>query len=388
MESVGRSGETLLFLTSDFPPQSGGISRYSLGLAQNLARHYRKVIVLVERTESVTETRLTGVEVEEVVSGRFYPARVWRLLRASLRISRREDLRRVMVSSWSPAGVAVWLLSYLRDIDYYVGAHGLDILEPLRSRKYSFLMRRTLGRAARVFPVSRFTKNCIERLGVEPGKVIAIPNGVDLERFIGVKDVDDIVDRHHLHGKQILLTVSRLVRRKGHDLVVEALKVLAPRYPDLVYVIVGEGPEKTPLQELVSRYSLVDRVFFADFVPDAEIPKYNLLCDLFVMPVRELAEAGDVEGFGIVFLEANACGKPVIGSRSGGVEDAILENRTGLLVEPDDIEQLIDAISKLLENEGLCQELGNNGRERVFTQLNWEHSVRIMVREMGLTANA
>jgi len=373
----------LLFLSSDFPPQSGGMARYSHGLTRSFTGYFEKVIVVVGRgQEPKAETGEGDIELHEVFVGENYLLKVLKLFFHVLKITKQEKVSCVMASVWSPCGVVAWLLSYVTGLKYYVGAHGLDILEPLRSRKFTFLMKRTLRRADKIFPVSEFTKKRIDKLGVDHRNTVVIPNGVNLKMFESVENAEEILDRHNLRDKTVLLTVGRLVRRKGHDLVVEAMKILAPKYDNLAYVIVGEGPEKNSLETLVRSHSLMDRIIFAGFVSEEELPKYYQICDIFVMPVRELTHQGDVEGFGLVFLEANACGKPVIGSRSGGVEDAVLDNETGILIDPDNPEQLIEAISKLLENKELALELGRRGKERIHTELTWENSAAKIAHQM------
>jgi len=379
-----RAGGALLFLSSDFPPQSGGMARYSQCLTRSLTGYFEKVIVVVARGHASGEGNAEGdIELQEVSVGENYLLNVLKLFFHVLKITKREKISCVMASVWSPCGVVAWLLSFVTGLKYYVGAYGLDILEPLRSRKFKFLMKRTLKRADKIFPISEFTKKRIDELGVDHRNTIVIPPGVDLKMFENVENAEEILDRHNLRGKTVLLTVGRLVRRKGHDLVVEAMKVLAKRYDNLTYVIVGEGPEKDSLEAQVRSHSLMDKIIFAGFVSEEEVPKYYQICDIFVMPVRELTHQGDVEGFGIVFLEANACGKPVIGSRSGGVEDAVLDNGTGILIDPENREQLIEAISKLLENKELALELGRRGKERVHTELTWENSAAKIVHQMS-----
>ncbi len=112
-------------------------------------------------------------------------------------------------------------------------------------------------------------------------------------------------------------------------------------------------------------------MIFAGEVKEEEIPLYYMACDLFIMPSYEIKEKGDVEGFGIAYLEANACGKPVIGGRSGGVTDAVIDGETGLLIDPLNINQIAEALIKLLTNSGLARKLGEEGRRRIKKELNW-----------------
>src|SRR5262249_32016510 len=151
-------------------------------------------------------------------------------------------------------------------------------------------------------------------------------------------------------------TVGRLQRRKGHDLTIETLAALKPALPHLRYVIVGEGEERARLEALVAHHGLSDRVTFAGAVAAEELPSYYAAADIFVHPNR--VDAGDVEGFGIVFLEAAATGLPTIGGNSGGVPEAIEGDVTGLLVDGTDVNELAIAVRRLAESATLRREMG------------------------------
>ncbi len=176
----------------------------------------------------------------------------------------------------------------------------------------------------------------------------------------------------------MLLSVGRLVRVKGFDLVIRALPEVLRAVPDAVYVLVGSGPEEESLRAASRELGVEERVVFAGEVPYEELSRpggafYNA-CDLFVMPSREDRESGAVEAFGIAFLEAGACGKPVLGTRSGGAGEAVLDGETGLIVEPENPAALARAIVRLLTDRELAARLGASGRERVVRELNWERA--------------
>jgi phosphatidylinositol alpha-1,6-mannosyltransferase len=160
------------------------------------------------------------------------------------------------------------------------------------------------------------------------------------------------------------------MRRKGHDRVIEAMPCILKSYPDARYVIAGTGSEATRLQRLANELGVGHAVIFLGRVPDDEILALYQAADVFVHPNRELP-SGDVEGFGIVFLEANACGVPVIGGNSGGTPDAIQHEVTGYLVDPNDVDEIAHRILTLLGDPALRKRMGQAGREwaKKFT---WE----------------
>ena len=172
--------------------------------------------------------------------------------------------------------------------------------------------------------------------------------------------------------------------RKGMDRVIEALPMVLEKCSDVVYLIVGgvltseDEAFRQTLMQRVRELGLGDRVLCVGQVPPDELPLYYTTCDVFVLPNRETADSHGVEGFGIVFLEANACGKPVIGGRSGGVADAVVHGETGLLVNGEDVDEIADAIITLLSDTALAQRLGGQGRELVVREFSWERIIQCL----------
>jgi len=178
------------------------------------------------------------------------------------------------------------------------------------------------------------------------------------------------------------------VKRKGQDMVIRALPLVRAKFPTVRYMIVGQGPERLRLEKLAEQVGVRDCVTFAGPADDDELPKHYNDCDVFVMPSRDIPAEASVEAFGIVYLEANACGKPVIGGRSGGAEEAVIDGVTGLLVDPWNIEELAEAINRLLSDGYFARELGENGRHWVEKQMNWERAaqeVKEAILHLGLT---
>jgi phosphatidylinositol alpha-1,6-mannosyltransferase len=208
--------------------------------------------------------------------------------------------------------------------------------------------------------------------GGKNSRVLKIAPGVDARRFIPSIDCRNIIDKYDLGGKRVLLTVSRLVKRKGHDLVFKALPIIAEQIPQVTYLIVGSGSQEAHLRTLATELGVADRVVFSGYAPEGDLPSYYNACDVFVMPSRQIEGREGIEGFGIVYLEANACGKPVIGGNSGGVAEAVQDGVTGFLVDPLDHHAFASAVTKLLCDHDLARRLGMQGRERVEREFAWE----------------
>jgi phosphatidyl-myo-inositol dimannoside synthase len=149
-----------------------------------------------------------------------------------------------------------------------------------------------------------------------------------------------------------------------------------------VYLIVGSGPEREKLQSLAAELRLNDVVKFTGYVADERLAEFYNLCDVFVMANQE-EDDGDIEGFGMVFLEANSCGKPVVAGRSGGTADSVIDGVTGYRVDPRDVDELAATLSRLLMNPDLCARLGEAGLRRAREEFDWEERAT-RIRELSL----
>ena len=221
---------------------------------------------------------------------------------------------------------------------------------------------RALQGAGRVVAVSSYTKNALVKVGLAPEKVIVINNGVDTTRFLPGLRSQAIVDRFRLSNRRILLTLARLDERKGQDMMIRAIPKILGAVPDLAYLVVGEGSMMERLWALVSELRLESTVLFTGGVSDEDVLAYYRTCDVYAMPNRTTA-TGDTEGFGLMFLEAGACGKAVIGGKAGGVPDAIRDGETGFLVDGTSVDAIAEACIKLLDDRELRDRFGANGLE-------------------------
>lgn len=197
-----------------------------------------------------------------------------------------------------------------------------------------------------VIAISRFTRERLIRWsGIEPHRIRVVPNAVHLNRYSTSEKPRYLVERYGVEGKRVLLTVGRLPgfeRYKGQDKIIALLPKLVTRFPDLVYMIVGDGSDRARLERLVATLLLQERVIFAGRIrEDEKLDHYNL-ADAFAMPSTS-------EGFGFVFLEAAACGLPVLGGRTDGSRDALVDGRLGVMVDPESPDELLDGLETILQ---------------------------------------
>ncbi len=249
--------------------------------------------------------------------------------------------------------------------------HGLEVTR-LNSNKYKKRIPKfiqTIDHSDQVIAVSNYTKNeAISITGTQ--KIITIPNFVNTTEFFP-KSTSECRDNFRLHqSDKILLSLSRLVKRKGHDIVIRAIQIVKKKIPGIKYLIAGTGdnPYKKMLKKLVNDLGLQEYVLFLGYIEENKKPLLYNASDVYIMNSLDTDEQGDSEGFGITFLEANACGKPVIGTNVGGISDAIENNVNGILVKPNDANATAEAIIQLFSDQSLYQKLSGNGLRRVNNQ--------------------
>ncbi len=265
-------------------------------------------------------------------------------------------------------------------------AHGLEVTRSMNFIKRRWLGR-TLGRSHRVVAVSRFTGEFIlKHFPVAPENLIVLPNGVDPRRYYPGANVSALKKRLGISDEKIILTLARVIPRKGHAYVIAALPEILKKVPRVKYIIAGEGDEEylRELHELTDRLGVRQNVLFAGYVQADEMVDYYNLCDVYVMPSRTLEKIGDTEGFGITFLEANACEKPVIGGRSGGVEDAVVDGETGYLVDPTSSAEIGNKIIELMINAERADNMGRRGRKRILDSFTWNSITKSLLEGLSI----
>jgi phosphatidyl-myo-inositol dimannoside synthase len=363
----------LVLVTQDFPPCRGGIQTYALELARRLATRLDAFAVVAPRADGA------------IAVDRELPFRVLRLGTSDTLIATaapllaelawRDGFDRTLHVQWSTAPAALALRGIGRVRQVAIAAHGRELLlAPWRTSRiaqhgYDAVRRRTLTAADRVLAGSEYTAGLARELGVKDERVHVTRYGTDPERFRPV-DASLLRERLGLTGRAVLLTIARLVERKGIDSVLRALPAVRRAVPNVAYVVGGDGPERERLGALAHELGVLDAVSFVGAVTDEELARWYCLADVFVMPSR--SDPPDVEGFGIVFLEAGACERPVVAARAGGVPDAVADGVSGLLVTPGDGEELAQKLVELLRDPARAAELGRRGRERVLGELNWD----------------
>jgi phosphatidyl-myo-inositol dimannoside synthase len=250
-------------------------------------------------------------------------------------------------------------------VPYVVVVHGAEMAAGWGRRLAPKVLRRSDGVVAH----SQFTAGQAAALGARSDRILQIASGID-ETHLRPSSAA-VPAEWDLDGCKILLTVSRLDQeRKGHDVVLNALPIIARTVPHVRYVIVGGGRLRASLESHAKELGVADRCLFTGRISDEALAALYDRCDVFVMPSR-IGQDGAYEGYGVVYLEANAHGVPVIGGTEGGVPSAVVAGETGLLVNPRSKDAVAEAAIVLLTNEEEARRLGENGRRRVIEELSW-----------------
>jgi phosphatidylinositol alpha-1,6-mannosyltransferase len=300
-----------------------------------------------------------------------------RMAGRSLQLATSHRFAAVLAGRALPEGLVAWCIGRLRGSKVLIFAHGEELTGWGRGRKFQ-AMCFALRHADHVIANSDFTRDTLDSLiGVPPRKIVMAYPVVDAERFHPGLAHDDLRARIGLGPRhKLMLSVGRLQRRKGFDQVVRALPGLVARGIDVHHAIVGKGEDWDYLEQLAASLGVGERLHLLGHVEPDDLPRWYNACDLFAMPNRDIE--GDTEGFGIVYLEANACAKPAVAGQTGGTGSAVEHGVNGLRVDGTRLESVEDGLARLLQDGALAQRLGRVGRERVIERFTPERRIALL----------
>lgn len=269
-----------------------------------------------------------------------------------------------------PEGLVAWAVARLTLRPVVIYAHGEELTTWGKGGKFK-AMRFALRHADTVIANSEFTRNELIKLDITPEKIKLIYPGVDIKHFRPDLPCDDLKASIGLEENQkLILSVGRLSRRKGFDMVIRSLPDLLQQGLDVRYALIGIGEDWDYLSSLALELGVSERVHKLGHVPPEDLPRWYNACDVFIMPNREIN--GDTEGFGMVFLEAAACGKPGIAGAAGGTGSAIIDGVTGLRVDGSTQDNVANALTRILLHPEISTTLGSAARKRSLTEFSWE----------------
>lgn len=362
----------VLILAAEYPPHVGGVSAYSRATAEALARVGWKVRVVTTTPGSANSLIATlQINRSAAILNRKY-LKVLPLLVAAMLECIRERPDLILLMKCNHEGIVGLITRRLFSVPYVVVGYGTELVQFGGHPLFRPFVKALFRRAIHLIAISTYTEELMAQLGAPSSRLSVIHPTVDVLPDPAVAPPDEF----GLGGRRVVLTVARLVSRKGHDRVLEAMTRIRAEFPSVLYVIAGDGPERARLSALVRAHGLEDNVRFVGSVSDGTLESLYAACEFFIMTSRQ--EGSDVEGFGIVFLQAAIRGKPSIAGRSGGAVDAVLDGATGLLVDPRSTSQIADALTMLLSDPAYTKAMGRRARVRAlenFTAQNQESEI-------------
>jgi phosphatidylinositol alpha-1,6-mannosyltransferase len=361
-----------LLVTNDFLPDVGGIQQYVSQIAARLPG----VGVFAPANEAADDTGL-GYPVWRGPQPYLWPtAAVRRALLAAVEAHRATVAVFMAPAPLTPLGPAL-------DVPWAACTHGAELVVPARIPGLRRVYARVLRRAHRLYAVSAYTADVLRELvGARGPEVALLRNGVDLDRFHPDVDPTAVRARHHLGSAPTIVAVGRLVPRKGQDALIAALPQIRAAVPGTCLLLVGTGRDLPRLQRLTHRHR-VEGVVFAGRVAWADLPAYHRAGSVFAHPNRSRWGGLEQEGFGVVFLEAQACGVPVVAGRSGGSPEALVDGHSGVLVDGRDRQAVAGALIALLTDAQRRRAMGAAARAWVERSWSWDTIVDGFARELS-----
>lgn len=294
-----------------------------------------------------------------------------KFLVASIATALRHRFDAVHAGRVLPEGLVGWVVARLIRRPLVVYSHGEELTTWRQPRKMR-AMTWTYRRADRVIANSEFTRDELVKLGIDGSKIVLLNPGVDIERFCPGLRCEDLRAQIGLGAAdKLILSVGRLSRRKGFDRVIQALPALQKGAVRIHHAIIGIGEDRQYLETLAAQLGVAELLHFLGHVEPVDLPRWYNAADVVAMPNREID--GDTEGFGMVYLEAAACGKPAIAGLAGGTAAAVVHGTTGLRVDGEQTEAVAAALDLLLTRADMARELGERGRARVLDGFSWQH---------------
>ena len=342
----------LLLCTLEYPPQIGGVANYYENLIQAWPDQEAWMILDNNQNELLCRRgpypwRKTIFSLYKQLAGHSF------------------DL--IFLGQILPLGLAALCLNIFIPFKFGVFLHGMDLTFALITPRKRFLAGLILKKSKIIVCANSKVRDILlDHWPQLKDRVVLINPGAKVGQADPVTQAQ-FRQRYQLTGKKILFSIGRLVKRKGFDQVIRALEGCGDQ--NFVYLLAGDGPEKDNLQALAAASAVAEKIIFTGVLTEAEKWSCLDLCDIFITTSRELG--ADFEGFGIVYLEANLMGKPVIAGRSGGVADAVIDNFNGLLVDPENINDISQSLKKLFIDQDLANKLGEQGRTRAQQDFAW-----------------
>lgn len=371
MENVYKN---ILVITNDFGPRTGGIETFVMGLLERIVDH--KVVVFTSQQGDTSEYdqqwfKKFGVQVIRDRSKILLPS--LRVAKRAKEIAQMHNIEVVVFGAAAPLALMAPKLRKAGVKKIIALTHGHEVWWA-RIFPFNLAMKRIGNSVDHLTYLGEFTRQAISRSLSQKSidSMVKIAPGIDTSHFSPQADATQRRTELGLESKKIIISVGRLVHRKGQDKLIQAFPTIVREIPNAHLLIVGEGPYRAHLEKLVEKLSLKANVTFVGRIFYNDLPSYLSASDVFVMPSRSRFFGLEVEGLGIVYLEASACAIPVVAGVSGGAPDAVQEGITGLCVDGTNIGQIAEAVIHICSDSKRATKMGLAGRNWVIEQWQWE----------------
>jgi phosphatidylinositol alpha-1,6-mannosyltransferase len=366
--------QKILCITNDFGPRAGGIETFVIGLIERMPKN--TVIVYTSSQEGSAPfdkkwLENFGVEVIRDKSKILLPT--LRVGRAVRRIAQERSISTVFFGAAAPLALLSQGLRKVGVTRIVALTHGHEVWWA-KVWPFSWAIRRIGNGVDHLTYLGEFTRTNIARALSPRAKaaMVKIAPGIDTEHFAPQADAASLKAELGLSDKKVIVSVGRLVHRKGQDTLVEALPEILKSEPSAHLLFVGEGPYKDYLVKRSCELAVSGNITFIGRIQYSDLPRYICVGDIFAMPSRSRLAGLEVEGLGIVYLEASACGLAVLGGKSGGAPDAVLEGETGYAVDGTSAAEVARGAITLLSQPELATQMGKRGREWIISDWRWD----------------
>jgi phosphatidylinositol alpha-1,6-mannosyltransferase len=367
--------EKILCITNDFGPRAGGIETFVIGLIERMP--HSTVVVYTSAQGDTTSYDAQwldnfGVEVIRDKSKILLPTP--RVARAVRELVRERGISKVFFGAAAPLGLLAKGLRRAGVRRIVALTHGHEVWWA-KVFPFTLAIRRIGKYVDTLTYLGSFTRNAIARsLSTRAREsMVRIAPGIDTSHFAPSDSAEQLKKDLDLAGKRVIVSVGRLVHRKGQDTLVEALPEIVSAFPDAHLLFVGVGPHLEYIHKRAIQLNVLQHISFVGRVQYSELPRFISVGEIFAMPSRSRLAGLEVEGLGIVYLEASACELPVIGGLSGGAPDAVLEGETGFAVDGLNPSAVAAGVIRLLEDPQLAKAMGKRGRQWIIDEWEWRH---------------
>jgi len=377
----------LALISEYWEPEVGGAQNYLANIVDYLDKKGHQMTVVAPKLENrkkkLEKRKLTCRVYRRRFYSRLIRPRWWMLYRWMVRRAGKDQWQVLMCGKGLFEGLIGYRLKKRLGLPYVVLTYAMEIEQWKANWWQRRKLKKVLMSANKVFCINEVTKKSLIELGLAETNIVKAWPGVDKKMFnqVSEEELVSVLKKYEIK-RPYIISVGRLVERKGFSDLIEAVgKIDQTKFGDTQLVIVGDGPLLDTLQAQVEGELMDSSVLLLPDVPDTDLPVLYAGAKLFALTPKEVG--GDIEGFGIVYLEAAAQGVPAVGTKTGGVPEAVIDGGSGILVEPGNVEAITRALERILGDKSFNVKLGDGARRRTFEEFSWSVRGQIIENELS-----